>query len=76
MMMQIPLPLPSRKEPEMGVWCAWCGKHLGGPVEAEAKTHGICQRCLEAVLADLEALKGETPTTSGLAGRGLPALKS
>lgn len=42
----------SGPEPEMGVWCAWCDQHLAGPIETEAKSHGICQECMEAVLDD------------------------
>jgi hypothetical protein len=36
--------------------CAWCGKHLGDkPGPDGAVTHGICNACREAVLADFHA---------------------
>lgn len=44
----------------MKVQCAWCGKDMGekpaAKIEFDGKvTHGICEKCRDAVLADFYA---------------------
>ena len=45
--------------------CAWCGKDLGDkPGPEGAVTHGICEDCMKAVLADFYG-KRNGPTVKG-----------
>ena len=41
--------LHRRQNGEIRTVCAWCGAHIGGPVNAppERTSHGICARCAE-----------------------------
>ena len=33
------------------VVCAWCGEHIKGGVNATNVSHGMCDKCFEAVTA-------------------------
>lgn len=47
--------LKKRQGSEIRSVCAWCGAHIGGPVNAppERTSHGICARCRRTVEAEL-----------------------
>lgn len=34
------------------VECAWCGRHISGPVRTERVSHAICGACSAWLLAD------------------------
>ena len=40
------------------VVCAWCGAYKG-ELDGEGTSHGICDPCLERVLAEIEAMNDE-----------------
>jgi len=35
------------------VVCAWCGRHMRGPKNAELVSHGLCKKC-EKMLDKME----------------------
>lgn len=39
----------------ISVICAWCDKHMRGPVAVEPVSHGICEHCNAALFANEEA---------------------
>ena len=39
------------------VICAWCGKHLSGPVGSVEISHGICEPCETKFNEQLEEFK-------------------
>jgi len=46
--------------------CSWCNKELGAGVGSRSGpdqiiTHGICEACTTAVLADIEAVEFDVP---------------
>lgn len=45
------------KQEEMKTVCAWCRRHMSGPVDVVRESHGICPQCLREELAKLEPLK-------------------
>jgi hypothetical protein len=51
-----PAPAPTPEAPkvphikEMKTVCAWCGKHLKGPINADRISHGMCPACFEKEL--------------------------
>lgn len=39
--------------------CAWCGKYMSGDKKAEEISHGICDKCNQEMLKQLEESRKE-----------------
>ena len=61
--------MTSLKSGQIEILCAWCGKVIGFAIanlsNGSIRSHGICQKCLDKQLANLEQKGGKNEHNEG-----------